>query len=410
MLADVREGFAAIVARRWIGIEILAGAVQVALSLAPWLVLLPVLANLQLGGSASYAALLSAMAAGTVIGAIVGGRVRTGVPGVVACLALLPFTAALAGLWAGVPLPALVVLHLLAGIGTEVYGVLWVSSLQADVPSAVLGRVFSIDQLGAMALLHPWDAGGRRRVRSGRGIDPVRRRRRRQRRCGTPAAPQPRRPCLSYPNPTRTARTRGSGQLTHLTRPGPVPRGSTIMVVSPSSSTAGRFPGRVKRGAEHLESLGFRVCLASGAMSTSEPGPANVRARVEDLHEAFADPSVRVVMTSIGGWASHQILAHLDYDLIARNPKHFVGYSDTTALHLALMSRANLSTTYGPALMPQFGEYGGIDEYSWKWLSKLLLFGEAVGRFEQPLYWVNEHLAWDNADTRPRAPRMGSRE
>lgn len=153
LLADARDGFRAARRRRWLGIEIGVGAIQIAGALAPWLVLLPVLSQSSLGGPGAYAALLASMSAGAVLGAVVGGRLRTRDPGVVANLGLLPFSAALVGLALGWPMPVLILLHAASGFGTEIYGVLWVTAVQADVPSSLLGRIFAIDQLGSLALL-----------------------------------------------------------------------------------------------------------------------------------------------------------------------------------------------------------------------------------------------------------------
>ncbi len=161
-------------------------------------------------------------------------------------------------------------------------------------------------------------------------------------------------------------------------------------------------PARLLRSMLFLRDQGFRVRLSRSATSAVEPGPATVRHRVEDLHDAFADPEVDAVVSCVGGWASYQLLPFLDYELIARSPKCFIGYSDTTSLHVALMSRAGLSTFYGPAALPQFGEQGGPDPYTWSAFSTFALSAYAPHEIEFPDYWVTEYLAWDRDDTRPR--------
>lgn len=153
MLADAADGFRAVSQRRWVVLEIAAGLVQVTACLAPWLVLVPLVAAQGQSGAAAYTTLLLCMSAGAVIGAATSGRIRVNEPGTVASLALLPFSAALLGLALGWPLPVVAALHLAAGLGAEVYTVLWVTALQRAFPSHQLGRVFSIDQLGSLALL-----------------------------------------------------------------------------------------------------------------------------------------------------------------------------------------------------------------------------------------------------------------
>jgi MFS family permease len=153
ILAQAREGVRVILRRRWVAIEIGVSALQVGLSLAPWLVLLPVIASGWLGGESAYGTLLTAMGGGALIGALVAGRLRVRGTGVVACLSLLPFSLALTALAVHAPLPVLVVLHVVAGMGVEIYGVLWVSAVQLEFEPAVLGRVFAVDELGSKVLL-----------------------------------------------------------------------------------------------------------------------------------------------------------------------------------------------------------------------------------------------------------------
>lgn len=71
---------------------------------------------------------------------------------------------------------------------------------------------------------------------------------------------------------------------------------------------------------------------------------SSIASRVADLHAAFADPAVRGILTVIGGFKSNELLPHLDWELIARKPKMFCGYSDITALQNAILARSGLIT------------------------------------------------------------------
>lgn len=144
-----------------------------------------------------------------------------------------------------------------------------------------------------------------------------------------------------------------------------LPSHGTIAIVSPSWGGPGHLPQRYQRAVVALESLGYRVKPmphAEGRADGSHDWLSGTREqRVSDLHRAFSDPAVDLVMTSIGGNHCAQLVADLDYDLIAANPKPFCGYSDNTVLHHAIHARTGLVTFYGPALLPEFGEYGGPD-------------------------------------------------
>jgi muramoyltetrapeptide carboxypeptidase len=76
--------------------------------------------------------------------------------------------------------------------------------------------------------------------------------------------------------------------------------------------------------------------------------------RISDLLSAWSDESVAGVICARGGYGSSRIVDLFDYELAKSNPKVFVGYSDVTAFHLALLKRSGLVTFYGPvaALAP----------------------------------------------------------
>jgi muramoyltetrapeptide carboxypeptidase LdcA involved in peptidoglycan recycling len=101
---------------------------------------------------------------------------------------------------------------------------------------------------------------------------------------------------------------------------------------------------------KRLEDLGLKVVFAPNTTDENFDRVCSTdpQKRAADLMTAFADPTVKAVLTVIGGYNSNTLLKLLDYDLIARNPKIFMGFSDITALHCALNARAGLVTYYGP--------------------------------------------------------------
>ena len=107
----------------------------------------------------------------------------------------------------------------------------------------------------------------------------------------------------------------------------------------------------VERGVEWWQSQGYRVKLADGVFANDDwiAGAAEQRAR--DLEALFAAPEVDAVQCFRGGYGSAQLIPLLDFDVIAANPKPFVGYSDITALHESIRQRTGLATFYGPNLM-----------------------------------------------------------
>jgi muramoyltetrapeptide carboxypeptidase len=129
----------------------------------------------------------------------------------------------------------------------------------------------------------------------------------------------------------------------------PLPEGGTIGVTAAASPYDSRSD--VLRGVEWWEARGYRVKLASGVYARDDYVAGSAEQRGADLNALFADPEVDVVQALQGGFGSAQAIPYLDFDLIAENPKPFVGYSDITALHIAVRQKAGLATIYGNGLL-----------------------------------------------------------
>ena len=129
----------------------------------------------------------------------------------------------------------------------------------------------------------------------------------------------------------------------------PLPPGGTIGVAAPASPYDAR--SEIDRGVEWWEAQGYRVKLAPGVYARDDYVAGDAKQRAADLTALFADPEVDVVQCLQGGFGSAQTIPFLDFDVIAANPKPFVGYSDITALHVAIRQRTGLATLYGYGLV-----------------------------------------------------------
>jgi len=164
------------------------------------------------------------------------------------------------------------------------------------------------------------------------------------------------------------------------------------------------FPHRVERGVAQLEALGYKVKLATHALSSSGFVSDTAENRVSDLHEMFRDPSVRLVLAAIGGDHSCHLLPLLDFELIRRNPKPLVGYSDITVLNVAIWKTTGLVTFNGPAFLTDFAENPVMFEYAKHGFLKAVAQAEAIGRVTPAAQWTEESQDWETkADLeRPR--------
>lgn len=132
--------------------------------------------------------------------------------------------------------------------------------------------------------------------------------------------------------------------------PNKLKKGDKVMVVAPSRGLKLIGADCRKIAEERLKNLGLKVVFASNTTDENfdAAGSASIEKRAADINQAFADPSVKAVLTVIGGFNSNEILKYIDYEAIRQNPKIFMGFSDITALHAAIYAKTGLVTYYGP--------------------------------------------------------------
>ena len=185
--------------------------------------------------------------------------------------------------------------------------------------------------------------------------------------------------------------------MKNLISPKKLQKGDLISIVSPSAGLGELFPHRIRDGVKALERMGFRVKIEKNALKRRGWVSGTVEERVEDLHSAFSNPEVKCVMCSIGGDHSNQLLKYLDFELIRKNPKIFIGYSDISVLHYAFYSKSHLRTFYGPCLISEFGEYPDIFGYTKKSFVETLMKG-SFGEIKASEEWTDDFLDWFNEE------------
>ena len=153
VLGEAAEGFRALWDRPWIAIVVGTAMIHVLVLIAPFEVLAPLTAENEYGDVAIYGWMLAALGAGAVLGAVVASRIRPRLPGVVGLLLLIPFCVLMVTIALVPPVPVLLAVIFLAGMGEATFEVLWTTAVQRDVPDHLLSRVISIDFLGSLALL-----------------------------------------------------------------------------------------------------------------------------------------------------------------------------------------------------------------------------------------------------------------
>lgn len=151
-LRDLAEGLRAIRDRPWIGMSICSATILMTFAVAPAYLAAPIIARQRLGGPAAYGLIFAVLGGGSILGSVLGGRIRGYRRGTIATCGLLTIFGAVGSL-AILPLPLVAVFWAVAGAGVTVYQILWSTSLQQDVPDQLLGRVMALDRLGSQGLM-----------------------------------------------------------------------------------------------------------------------------------------------------------------------------------------------------------------------------------------------------------------
>lgn len=188
-----------------------------------------------------------------------------------------------------------------------------------------------------------------------------------------------------------------------IVKPAKLSSGDIVGIASPASPVAALCPRRLQRGIACLEDMGFQVIQGEHTSALTGHTAGTIEDRASDLHALYRNPDVKAIIPTIGGYNSHQLLDELDFDLIAQNPKILLGYSDVTALQLGIFSRTGVVTYQGPALLPQFGECGGLLTYTRESFTNVLMVPTPHGYTMRPSEtWTEEDLQWDLEDSRAR--------
>lgn len=138
-----------------------------------------------------------------------------------------------------------------------------------------------------------------------------------------------------------------------------------IGIISPAGPIKEK---ELEKGIDILKEQGFFIKIGSNTFASHDYLAGSDRDRVSDLHSMFMDNEIKAIICSRGGYGSLRILNRIDYKIIEKNSKIFVGYSDITALLLAINKKTGLITFHGPVIR----DFSRISSADIEWLINLL--------------------------------------
>lgn len=180
-----------------------------------------------------------------------------------------------------------------------------------------------------------------------------------------------------------------------MIKPKKLNAGDKVATVSLSWGGPSVFPHRYQIGIQQLQNeFDLQVVEMPNTLKDADWLARNPKARADDFMQAFADPSIKGIFATIGGDDSIRLLPFIDLNIIKNNPKVFMGYSDTTISHL-ICHKVGLVSFYGPCVMAEFAENGGIFPYIIESLRKTIFSSEIIGELNPATDgWTVEHIDW----------------
>jgi len=156
---------------------------------------------------------------------------------------------------------------------------------------------------------------------------------------------------LAAPFLKTSARAKNLSRL----KPQRIKQGDVAAIISP----AGRVveSDDIEQAVQAVKKLGLKPKLGENLGTDWGYLGGRDTQRLNDLHNAFSDPEVKVIFPIRGGFGTSRLLPMLDFDLIRNNPKAFVGFSDNTSLILSMNQFAGLVTFYGPNALFDWTDY-----------------------------------------------------
>ncbi len=167
---------------------------------------------------------------------------------------------------------------------------------------------------------------------------------------------------------------------------------------SSSTGITALSPKRFRRAESFLKSKGAELVVGNLTGKNDFYRSASIRERAKEINDLIYDDSLDIIMSTIGGSNTNSVLPYIDYSYLAKHPKTFVGYSDASALLLAVKTQApNCRVLYGPALVASFGEWPPYNELTWQYFKKIVdTPSKTLVSFKAPDFWTDEKANWED--------------
>lgn len=164
-----------------------------------------------------------------------------------------------------------------------------------------------------------------------------------------------------------------------MIRPKPLQKGDKVAIIAPASPSDKNL---IDKCIASLNELGLKVVIGESCLSEHGFLSGTDDIRANDINCMFADKNIKGIFALRGGYGCARLLDLIDFKLIKKNPKIFIGYSDITALHIAINQKSKLITYHGPMISTELIK--GLDEYSADYYKKFIFEHEKIEELLNP--------------------------
>ena len=166
----------------------------------------------------------------------------------------------------------------------------------------------------------------------------------------------------------------------------------------PSFPISATEPIRYERGIKYLENKGFQVKNGFLYKKNDFYRSGTIKERAAEFNDLLYDENIQIIMTSIGGNNTNSILPYIDYEYIKKHPKIIIGFSDITALLLAIYAKTGLVTFYDPDIASSFGELPPFVDWTFESFNAFVNGISVPYNYEMPIAWTEEFIDWSEQD------------
>ncbi len=193
--------------------------------------------------------------------------------------------------------------------------------------------------------------------------------------------------------------------MKQLIKPNALKKGDIVATVSLSWGGPGQYPDYYNRAKKQFEdAFSVKIIEMPHTLCCPQTLEKHPEFRLNDLMQAFLNPDIKAILTTIGGDDTIRLLSLMTdehFKIIHDHPKIFLGMSDTTVNHFMCL-KAGISSFYSPSLMFGYAEFGGIPKLMIENTKKILFSNQPIKTLPESSKYIIESFSWGQSSLKKR--------